>query len=323
MWRIPRFIVCTSVVLLLGTLGFEGTPAHADRPLIADLNWIHRNADPVRALTSVPTECLVAPRDAERARHVRLGRVAFRSPRLLGGLAARVGMSCNSCHPNGRDNPSFHIVGASGAPGTADVTGSVFSSNRDDGKRNPVTIPTLVDAASMPPYGTVRPNADLKAFLQAVIVDEFQGQPPPRSVIDGLLAYLQDLQSAGCPKNRSESVVFEADRREVLQTMDVLIETIERGDSPVSHFVLASLRAVLERVHRRFPGHVIRREELVEVSRSLLRLQQRLDRDNVLEILSGLTSERVRLEVLLQKLDSQIDDSFYDPDVLRNALGSH
>jgi hypothetical protein len=326
LWRIHRFTVGTkigtSIAALFGALSFGGAPANADRPLIADLSWIHRDADPIVTLTRVPTECLVAPRDAERARHVRLGRVAFRSPRLLGGLAGRVGMSCNTCHRNGRDNPEFHIMGASGDPGTVDVTGAVFSSNRDDGKRNPVIIPTLVDAASTPPYGTIQPNADLKAFLRAVIVDEFQGEPPARSVIEGLLAYLQDLQSAGCPKSRSESVVFEGDRLEVLETMDVVIETLERGDIRSGHFALASLRAVLERVHQRFPGHVTRREELVVLSRSLLRLRQRLDGENVAETISMLASERARLNAVLQELESQVDVSFYDPIVLRSALGS-
>jgi hypothetical protein len=322
LWRIHRLLARTSVVILFGALSFEGAPAHADRPLIVDLNWIHRDADPVASLSSVPTECLVAPRDAERARHVRLGRVAFRSPRLLGGLAGRIGMSCNSCHRNGRDNPFFHIVGASGDPGTADVTGSLFSSNREDGKRNPVVIPTLVDAASTPPYGTVQPNADLQAFLHAVIVDEFQGEPPPQSVSEGLLAYLQDLQSAGCPKRRSEPKSFEGDRREVLETMDVVSETLEDGDIPGSHFALASLRAVLERVYRRFPGHVTRRDELIELSRSLLSLRQRFDGENVSETVSMLANERVRFEAVLQKLESQVDASYYDPGVLRNALGS-
>ncbi|MGF7473737.1 hypothetical protein WFJ45_23635, partial [Salmonella enterica subsp. enterica serovar Minnesota] len=71
----------------------------------------------------------------------RIGRAAFNSPLLLGGQAARAGLSCASCHRNGRGNPDFHFPGISGAPGTADVTASLLSSHRGDGQFNPKPIP--------------------------------------------------------------------------------------------------------------------------------------------------------------------------------------
>jgi hypothetical protein len=231
-------------------------------------------------------------------------------------------MSCDSCHRNGHDNPVFHFAGVSGDPGTADVTGFVFSTNRDDGRRNPVAIPTLVDAASAPPFGTILPAPDLRTFLHAAVVDEFQGEPPPQSVIEGLLAYIEGLRSAACPKRRSEAVSFETDSSDLLRTMDVVIETLEDDDLPGGLFALASLRAALERVYRRFPERVSAREELVGSSRALSRLRELLEEKRVSETISLLAAERLRLESVLSKLETQIDISFYAPSILRRALDS-
>jgi len=322
LWRPSRIAAAASSLVLLASFGLDGSQAFAERPLIADLKWVHTDADAVAALTMIPAECLVMSRNAERARLVRLGRVAFRSPVLLGGLAARVGMSCDSCHRNGHDNPVFHFTGVSGDPGTADVTGSVFSTNRDDGRLNPVVIPTLVDVASAPPFGTMRPVPDLRTFLHAAVVDEFQGEPPPQSVVEGMLAYIEGLQSAGCPKRRSEVVSFEADARELLGIIDVVIETLEHDDRHGGLFALTSLRAALERVYRRFPERVSAREELIGLSRALSRLRELLEEQGVPETIAVLTAERLQLEAVLRKLGTQVHTSFYDPGVLRSALDS-
>jgi hypothetical protein len=290
--------------------------------MVVDLKWIYSGADAVEVLTGVPAECLVTPRDARRARLVRLGRVAFRSPGLLGGLAARVGMSCDSCHRNGHDNPVFYVAGVSGEPGTADVTGSVFSTTREDGMPNPVVIPSLVDRASMPPFGTTVPATDLRTFLHAAIVDEFQGEPPPKAVTEGMLAYLESLQSVGCPAERSQAVTFEADSRELLRTLGVVVEMLEQGDLRAARFVLISLRAALERVYRRFPEHVSAREGLVDSSRALSSLREALDEQRVLKTLASLETERLRLEAVLRRLATQVEVSYYDPRVLRSALES-
>jgi hypothetical protein len=290
--------------------------------MVVDLKWIHPDADAVEILTRVRAECLVTPRDVERARLVRLGRVAFRSPALLGGLAARVGMSCDSCHRNGHDNPVFYFAGVSGDPGTADVTGSVFSTTRDDGIINPVVIPSLVDRASAPPFGTTVPASDLRTFLHAAIVDEFQGELPPKAVTEGVLAYMESLQSGGCPTERSEAVTFDADTRELLGTLGVVVEALEQDNLRAAMFALTSSRAALERVYRRFPEHVSAREGLVDASRSLSSLREELEQQGMPETLASLEAERMRLETVLRKLATQVDDSYYDPRVLRRVLES-
>ena len=319
-WRPSRLAACASLLAFVCVLGFDSAPSFAEQPRIAGLKWIHPDADAVEVLSQVRPECSVTPRDAERARRLRLGRIAFRSPRLLGGVAARVGMSCDSCHRNGHDNPTFHFSGVSGEAGTADVTGSVFSTMREDGIPNPVVIPTLVDVAAAPPFGTIEPATDLRKFLHAVVVDEFQGEPPPESVAESLLAYVESLRSIACPKGRIEAVTFETDKRELLATLRVAVESVERGDLDGALFVLASLRAVLERVYRRFPEQVSAREGLVDSSRALSRLREKLEVQSAPERLSSLAAERRRLEVVLRRLEAKVGDSFYDSNVLRRAL---
>lgn len=288
--------------------------------MATDLQWIHPDADAVAALTLAPAECFIDPVEPERARLARLGRVAFRSPILLGGLAGRVGLSCDSCHRNGHDNPDFHITGVSGEPGTADVTGSVFSTQREDGQHNPVPIPTLVDSGSTAPFGSVLSAADLKTFVHVAIVEEFQGEPPPRPVVEGMVAYIEGLQSAGCPTPLESRVSFEGDADALLETLDVVSESFDSGDRRASEFALLSLRAALERLYRRFPAQVLDREELVERSRALSQLRVRFDDTRPSEWLALLAVERTRLESTLRLLRGQVDVSYYEPTVLRRAL---
>ncbi len=320
MWPPSRFAGFEAGLVLLATLGLGSARASGEGPLIADLKWIHAGADVVAELTTKPAECLAPSADPGRAQSVRLGRVAFRSPALLGGLAARVGMSCDSCHRNGHDNPVFHFSGVSEEPGTADVTGNVFSRNRDDGRRNPVRIPSLVDAGSAAPFGTVRPASDLATFLRAVVIDEFQGVAPAPSVLLGMVAYLESLRSAACPERRLLVVSFEADARELVATLEVVIETLDGSDLHGGLFALASLRAALGRLYRRFPESIPARADLIELSRSLSRVRHSLEREEIASATSLWTGVRERLELALEKLAAHVEASFYSPDVLRRTL---
>jgi len=297
--------------------------AFADPTDIADIQWIHGEADLIAALTVIRAECGMATSDAERMHAVRLGRVAFRSPALLGGLAARVGMSCNSCHPNGHANDAFFVVGVSGKPGTADVTGSVFSTVRDDHIFNPVPIPSLLDASARSAFGSVAPVTDLPTFLNTAIVDEFQGQPPSASIAEALLAYVTSLQSSACGAPASIPVSFESDAQELRETLDLILASLDRDDPRAARFVLLSLRAALGRVYHRFPESIRAREELIDLSVSLADVRRRLESEgDDTQARSILTSANEQLEASIQKLESAVSDSFYDPNTLRTALGS-
>ncbi|MFL6729987.1 MAG: hypothetical protein ACJ8EZ_08675, partial [Sphingomicrobium sp.] len=80
---------------------------------IREARWL-QSPDLVADLTTQPPECLAWPADTAQRSSVAVGRALFRSPLLLGGQAARAGLSCASCHRNGRSNPHFHFPGISG-----------------------------------------------------------------------------------------------------------------------------------------------------------------------------------------------------------------
>jgi hypothetical protein len=229
-------------------------------------------------------------------------------------------MSCDSCHRNGHDNPAFFIEGVSGEPGTADVTGAVFSTSRDDAQENPVPIPTLVDRAQAPPFGTQIPASDLRTFLHAAVVEEFLGETPPELVFEGLLAYLRALRSTGCPEQPLQRVSFQRDAMAVLATYDEWLISLRGGDQTVQRFFLRSLRSELEGIYQRFPEGHTGRERLVDHSRTLGQHETRLglaDRETPRDSLAAI---RESLVETLERLGELEEQSYYDPGRLRRAL---
>jgi hypothetical protein len=311
-----------SLLLQILLLLAVGNLALADPQVgqLDDLKWIDPGADPVAELTRVRPECTRPPSGAAAASLVALGRIAFRSPVLLGGIAARSGMSCNTCHRNGHDNPAFFLAGVSGNPGTADVTGALFSRGRDDGSFNPVPIPTLVDAASDPPFGSVLPMDDLRDFHLAIVVEEFQGQLPPDAVLEGLHAYVDALRSGACPAPASEEVTLEGDSLDLEAAYDVMLWAIERADIPTAEFVSLAWKAALGRMHQRFAPDG-RSQGLVKVSRALTPVRALLETDPG-EAATALARVRDLQRGVLSALGAEASRSFYDPGFLEKALRS-
>lgn len=124
---------------------------------------------------------------------VNLGDMAFSAPSLLGGTARQAGLSCNTCHINGAGNPRFYLPGHSTKPGTFDTTGPLFNPIGDNGILDPVTIPSLRGARLFAPYGHDGRMASLRDFVRSVIVDEFAGPEPSAEILDGLVAYILDI----------------------------------------------------------------------------------------------------------------------------------
>lgn len=325
LWRVARRVGWWVGIGSIAAFAGAGSLAFAEGPPLDDLKWVSPETEVIRALTETSEECLEIPANARHAQLLKLGAVAFRSPVLLGGLAARLGLRCDTCHRDGHDNPVFFMVGVSGAPGTVDVTGSVFSSNRDDHVRNPVVIPTLIDAADRPPFGTQLPANDLQSFLHAAIIDEFQGEPPPAAVMEGLIAYLRALKGSACADAHAPAttkISFERETLRLREIFEVLQTAVERQDFETGEFVLLSLRAALGRMYARFPAAVSEREALVESSRSLAKLQTPIGEHRGQELITLLDSERVRLDAAIETLRPHTTASFYQPEVLRAAIES-
>lgn len=234
----------TLAALLIGFAAMAAAPA-GDVPL-REARWIAADQR-VAALIRPLAACQRPAADTATQRLVDLGELAFRTPLLLGGQAARAGLSCNSCHVNGRDNPGFSFPGVSGAPGTADVTTSILSSHRGDGQFNPKRIP---DLALDPPIVAV--DADdraLKRFIRGLIVEEFDGPEPSPDTLVGLAEFVRHQGTTDCARR---APVLATSSDETLLIRKAL--AIAASDEHRTSLGLMAARAALGRLHERYVG---------------------------------------------------------------------
>jgi di-heme cytochrome c peroxidase len=124
---------------------------------------------------------------------VNLGDVAFNAPNILGGAARQAGISCGTCHVNGASNPRLFIPRLSTRPGTFDISGALFNPKADNLALDSLRIPSLRGARYLAPYGNDGRTASLRDFIRNVIVVEFDGPEPSPAILDGLVAYIQDI----------------------------------------------------------------------------------------------------------------------------------
>lgn len=226
---------------------------------ISEARWLTPDAL-YRGLSREPGECLVPPADPGQRRAVAVGRTAFRTPLLLGGQAARAGLSCASCHRNGRGNPFFRFPGLSGAPGTADVTSSIMSHHRGDGTVNPKPIPDLAAPPASRIVSHDPSSRALERFIRGLIVEEFDGPEPSPAVLDGLSAYVRSIRAERCPQR---DVPVTLSRR--LDEVETALRLARGSDPETARLLIAAARSTLGAVDERFrlPG--------LEPSRALLR----------------------------------------------------
>lgn len=216
-------------------------------PLTAQ-RWLAAGADP-RVLTKQPAECL-EKRTGDARLSVEIGRAAFRSPTLLGGQAARAGLSCESCHRNGRGNPDFHFPGISGEPGTADVTASLFSKRRGDGSFNPKPIPDLGGPAER--LKVARGEAEARRrFIHGLVVEEFDGSEPPPRVLQGLTDYVGALQACAAPARPLHAADYGLD---ALRAARAAQSALTKRDDATALVMVAAARSRLGAIAERYPG---------------------------------------------------------------------
>jgi hypothetical protein len=224
----------------------------------------------LEALTSSPAECLTLPTDRTERQNVALGRAAFRSPLLLGGQAARAGLSCASCHKNGRGNPDFHFPGLTGAAGTADVTSSLMSRLRGDGNFNPKPIPDL--ALDVPKVSRDPASPALRAFLRGLIVEEFDGAEPPPRLLDGLTAYVRALSPAACAGKGRQPRTVAVEIGEIVLEAGSLRQALAVGDPESARIVSGGIRDRLGQIAARYQGMSGDVKRLEALDRQLARL---------------------------------------------------
>jgi cytochrome c peroxidase len=124
---------------------------------------------------------------------VSLGDMAFNAPGILGGAARQAGVSCGTCHVNGASNPKLFVPGMSTRPGNFDTSGALFNPKANNLVLDPVRIPSLRGARYLAPYGHDGRIESLRDFIRNVIVAEFAGPEPSPAILDGLIAYIQDI----------------------------------------------------------------------------------------------------------------------------------
>jgi hypothetical protein len=219
----------------------------------------------VEAMTTRPVECLTLPQGSAALSQVTIGRAAFRTPTLLGGQAARAGLSCASCHVNGRGNPNFVFPGLSGAAGTADVTSSIMSKKRGDGLLNPKPIPDLVSDIAKVSRDPASPV--LRAFIRGLVVEEFDGPEPSAATLDGLAAYVRALSPAACSTTDVVPVTLQTELNLVADATEAAVKVWAGEDEKTARFLIASARAALGRIDERYAG-----ADLVKERKSIERL---------------------------------------------------
>ena len=232
----------------------------------------------------------------------------FRSPLILGGQAARAGVSCETCHRNGRDNRDFQFPGISGAAGTADVTSSLFSSHRGNGVEDPRPIPDLSMAKARLKVSQRPEDRALEPFIHGLITQEFDGPEPSPAVLAGLAAYVRALSPEACPSaGTAEAVVVTGPISDVARAVAAAERARTLGDRPTEAALILSARSQMQQIDERFAGF-----ELSPVRAALRAADARLAGHD-------LAGWRRIWDRLTPRLIAQAPRSLYDPARLAKA----
>ena len=256
-----RFLIAAAALVAAGA-GANVAADAAGKSTLQALVWIATGHE-AAALTRQPTACLG---DEQFDPAVVAGRALFNAPQLLGGQASRAGISCASCHSNGRGNPYFQLSGISAGPGTADVSASFFSVARGNGRFDPKPIPDLALPGRI---SRDRQSRALEDFLHGLIVEEFSGRPPGDAAIADLAAYVRAVKA--CP-GASEEPVRMASRIGLFRdSVGVAARAAAAGDVRNAVRLAGAARWHLGLIDERLAasGHALVRSELLLTSRRL------------------------------------------------------
>lgn len=329
--------VLAGAVLALAACASAPGAGDAAHPLKASdiraLRWIAPGADKVQALTTRPVACANAPiaKSPDSAagltnlQRYEVGRLAFESPALLGGAAGRMGLSCSSCHLNGRDNADFFLDGVSDAPGRADVTSNLLSKIRGDGAFNPTRIPDLAKKDGKQIRERLSP--EFRTKVRGLVVEEFDGQEPEKPVFDALVSFMnaQDVEFCVDPLART-AVHAKDDIADAKAAMELADALEGEGDRKAAMLMGRIARERLGVVHEKFvlasQGDV--RNALVAASRSIETWMSAMPAEvgvgHKLDHWETYAQAVRELDVAGALVLREEPRSLYNPDVLRAAL---
>ena len=254
--RAIRYLIAGAALVLAGAV------LAAPRARMQALTWTTPGAERA-VLLRQPVACLdPAPDPLE----VSYGRALFNAPQLLGGQTARAGISCASCHANGRRSAAFFLDGVSGEPGTADVSASFFSIARANRHFDPKPIPDLAAPGKVSRDPATR---GLEQFTRGLIVDEFAGREPAATELSAVSAYLRALRP--CVSEREESRGLDADLELLRDTIGAAERRADLGDDAGTALMVSAARFRLGLIEERYVGPRLAtaRRQLLAASRAL------------------------------------------------------
>lgn len=177
---------------LLAVSGAEAADPEIERANVTDVS--EPSPLPARYLRTLAYE--PASYDPDRtvvATDLLLGDLLFHSPSVLGENAQKLGLSCNSCHPNGAVHRTLRVEGLSDRPGNIDLTTAHFRAGAENHIKDPVNIPSLRGVRFTGPYGTDGRTASLAEFTEGVVTGEFGGKALTPGELAALVRYMHDL----------------------------------------------------------------------------------------------------------------------------------
>lgn len=293
--------------LALAAAVLLGAAAPVAPILLREQAWTPAEATRAYDMTHAPAECTRAPTQASE-----IGRALFRSPTLLGGPAARAGLSCHACHTNGRVNARFLLPELTNRAGAADVTSAWASKTRGDGVTNPIDIPDLAGIGGRTAFGQAR-DPSLENFVRDVIVDEFQGHEPPPQAFEGLIAYLRALEACDAPPTPVTLAHAADDVRRALTAA-------ESADDATARLVLLAAQDAMGRIVERLPMRRFQRERdrFEALSRELGAIRGADNVDATME--TALPGWRVRFDAQVARVARRERQTYFNEAALRRAL---
>ena len=241
-----RLLILIGAGLLVG--------AATARPPLKAARWLSADADVRADLGFAPSECLAKVKDAKTRYQIEVGRAAFRSSLLFGGQAGHAGLSCEACHKNGRTNPDFQFPGLSGAPGSADVTSFLMSPKRGKHGAVPKPIPNLSCPKPAPRISQDPNRPDLRAFINGIVTEEFDGPEPPKGGMDGPVAYVRHLGPEHCPKPETVRLTAESRLEDARRAVRAADQAVVRKDPKTAETMVEAARDSLGVINERYAG---------------------------------------------------------------------
>ncbi|MFC3226486.1 hypothetical protein ACFOGJ_04550 [Marinibaculum pumilum] len=232
-----------AAILLCGIVA--ATETAGGPPEVHDRRWLPPDSRLVQ--DALPPERLTVAAGAHGL--VELGRLAFRSPEILGGNARLSGIACQTCHGNGGANADLFIPGLSDRPGRVDVAHRLWNPMADDGVDRPLEIPSLQGVADNAPYGTAVRMGSLRDFTRRVIVVEFAGREPRPDLLDALVEYQLALAAPGA--DAVSETARDEGAADLPRYLAVLRRALEAEDAPLADLVSRMVRAALGRMAAR------------------------------------------------------------------------